>query len=132
MSERNGEVIWRANTLGRRERVAVVKAPFLATVHDARDGRRFRGGQCIAKTATHATIRFDAEQALQMTEVIALAMKPTIRKGDPVVVELSSNAYTIVALHDGQFAGAGPTNQDRSVDAGQYFPSRITDQFWNL
>jgi hypothetical protein len=128
MSERNGEVIWRA---GGKEGVVVKRAPFLATVHDARDGKRYRGGQCIAKTETHISVKFDAEPSLQMTEVVALAMKPTIAKGDPVVVELSSNAYTIAALHDGQFAGGGPINQAQAADAGQYFPSRITDEFWN-
>ncbi len=33
-------------------------------VHDARNGKRYRGGQCTAKTATHATIVYDAEAQL--------------------------------------------------------------------
>jgi hypothetical protein len=130
--ERNGDLIWRASNPGGREGVAVRRAPFLATAHNARDGKRYRGGQCIAKTASHATIKFDAEAQWQVTEVVALEMMPTIRVGDPAVVELASSGYSIAALHDGQFAGAGPTNQEQSVAAGQYHPSRITDQFWNL
>ena len=129
MSERNGEQIWRASNPGSREGVSVKRAPFLATVHDTRDGRRLRGGQCRAKTATHATIKFDAESSLQMTEAVPLELKPNIIVGDPVIVELTSSGYAIAALHDGQFAGAGPVNQEQ--DAG-YFPSRITDEFWNL
>ena len=66
-----------------------------------------------------------------MTEVVALELKPNIRKGDPVVVELESSGHSIAALHDGQFAGAGPVNQEQSVDNGGYFPSRITDAYWN-
>ncbi len=45
-----------------------------------------------------------------MTEVVSLAMKPTIRLGDPVCVELAASGYTTAALHDGAFAGAGPAS----------------------
>ncbi len=124
---KNGDVIWRAGG------GVVRQTPFLATVHNARDGTRYRGGQCIDVTADSITVKYHAEAHDVRTATVARSLKPAAVKGDPLVCELAASGYGIAALHDGQFIGAGPGgDQAQAVDAGFFHPSRIMDAFWNL
>ena len=123
---KNGDPIWSVPGY------TVRQTPFTATVHDARNGKRYRGGQCVSVTADTIGLKFHAEPNILQTASVARALKPIIRKGDPVIVELSgASGYTVAALHDGQFA-SNLDNQEASVDRDEFTASRITEAFWNL
>ena len=133
MSEQNGETIWRASNPSGRGGVAVTRRPFTAHCHDAANGTRYRGGQCVALPPDATTLRFHAEASLVLQATVARAMKSDVRLGDPLIAELEATGYGVAALHGGAFAGAGPDgSQEQSVAAGEFFPSRVTEIFWNL
>jgi hypothetical protein len=132
-NERNGDVVWRASNPGSsKEGVVVTRRPFLATSHDAADGRRYRGGQAIALPTDAITVKYLGEPSLTLTATVARSLMPTIRLGDPIVCELEATGYGVQALHAGAFADAGPAgNQEASVPA-EFHPSRIVESLWNL
>jgi hypothetical protein len=132
MSERNGDVIWRARQFGAREGNAVRRAPFLASCHNAQDGTRYRGGLVRTLTVSEITIEFLAESSRVETAVVDIALKPDVRLGDPIVVELESTGYGVAALHGGAWADAGPADQEAAARNGERHFSRITEPFWNL
>jgi hypothetical protein len=99
--------------------------------HTRRDGKRYCGGQAIELPTDQITVKVYGEPHLLQTATVARNLKLTIRLGDPVVVELSgSSGYSVAALHDGQFADAGPQgSQEASVARGDFHASRIMDAF---
>jgi hypothetical protein len=131
VSERNGDVIWRAQQFGAREGNAVKRTPFLAHVHNAQDGTRYRGGQIVSVSETEIGVKFLAEPTRTEQATVAIALKPGVRVGDPVVCELESSGYAIAALHDGAFTPPGPPDQEAAVTAGEFWPSRIVESLWN-
>ena len=128
MSERNpdykpGDVIWRASNFGGREGTAVRYKPFCRHNHDNK-----HGGQIIGFTDDEITLKYHATPNCVGTITVDRSLKPALRKGDAVVLEIVDG--TVIALHDGQLAGAGPSEQEASVDRGEFHASIIPRRFY--
>ena len=61
------------------------------------------------------------------------SLLPNAIAGDPCIAKLSSPGYDVAVLYEGAFhAGNAPQGSQAESVTNGFFPSRITETYWNL